>query len=376
MAEISDIYCPLPFGHTLVQTNGSFQVCCQHKTPDKYLVNINQHPYRVWNQSQYLQEIQESFKNNQRHPGCHRCWKNEELGQPSQRTRQLTEYKLLKVIDCSQKIWPSVVEVQLGNLCNLKCLMCNEQDSSALLAENQQLGIAINQQTDFNWTNQGFDNLKQLLESRPKIINIRGGEPFYNKDLLHLIQNLPAESYQQSLLHITTNATRWSPEWKEALKKFKLVRLMLSIDAVDDLYEYIRFPGKWQDVVTNVADMKQCSNVKLLINAVVQNLNILNIGPLIKWSQEQNIHLELDQLSRPEYFVLTNLPDNLKTTACKHIQSVLATQLPDHIRNFLTNCLTQLTNSKFDPVLWQQFQNIIDMRDTTRGNSYKEFLYV
>ena len=85
------------------------------------------------------------------------------------------------------------VEIQLGNLCNLTCLMCNENSSSAILSENIKLGINKVKQKNFTWNDISFDYLYEILLSGPKIVNIRGGEPLYNKKLLKLIEDLPEE---------------------------------------------------------------------------------------------------------------------------------------------------------------------------------------
>jgi molybdenum cofactor biosynthesis enzyme MoaA len=243
------------------------------------------------------------------------------------------------------------------------------------LAENQQLGIAVKQQNEFDWTATGLENLEQLLTSGPKVINIRGGEPLYNKDLLRVVENLPEHICKNSLLHITTNATRWNSQWQQALSKFRLVRIMLSIDAVEELYEYIRFPGSWPTVVDNVQAMKQCGNMKFLINAVVQNLNILHLDKLIHWSQQQNIHLELDQLYSPDYLSLTNLPDSIKHQAVVQLTNLANSKIPPHLKLFVSNCVTQLEKSTFDPDLWATFEHIVGMRDQLRGKSYKNFFH-
>ena len=109
-------------------------------------MNVNKNSIDEWLNSDYLSQVRESFSKDERHPGCSECWKKEDVGFISMRHRTAREYEILK-IDTEQKQIKNV-EIALGNLCNLKCLMCNEQDSSSFLAENKQLGINLVEQKD------------------------------------------------------------------------------------------------------------------------------------------------------------------------------------------------------------------------------------
>ena len=371
----SDNFCALPFGHTTITTNGNYAVCCIHKTPTDFQVNINHSELTQWLKSDYLQQVRQSFLNGERHPGCRTCWINEDLGQVSMRNTTATEYKILGVAKTT-KI-PVNIEIQLGNLCNLSCLMCDENNSSLILAENIKLKINQHSQEDFKWTEIGFKNLQDIISIGPKILTILGGEPFYNKKLLSILESLPQESCQNTLLHIATNATQWNPRWAEALKKFNLVRMMFSIDATESLYEYIRYPGVWKETNLNIDQIMSGNNIKPLVNTTIQNLNIGSIGTIIQWSKEKNLYLQLTQLRQPRWLTITNLPRHLKINAIAHLETVLEWDLTVYLKQQLTSYHTQLTDSLEYPdnlEYWIEFQTQIGLRDMVRNNSYKQFL--
>jgi molybdenum cofactor biosynthesis enzyme MoaA len=373
-------FCPVPFGHVMIATNGDYQVCCLHPTPSDQKVNIGQHAYETWRDSNYLKQVQKNFRENRPDPGCVHCWKQENLGNRSLRQRLLEEYTMLGVHTADDLVtYPVNVEINLGNLCNLKCLMCNETASSALLAENIRLGINQYQQKDFHWSSQAFENLQQLLSRGPKIINIRGGEPFYNKDLLTLIQNLPQDMCETSLLHITTNATVWNENWAQALQKFRLVRVMISLDGVGDTYEYLRYPGDWQQVEQNVLDMQAITNMKLLVHCVAQNLNVTRLGQMADWCQQHNLYLEFDQLIDPPWLSFLNLPRVNKLRAIEALAQDLKQTRPAQVASFMQGCLDQLTHAtqQEDNVkLWQQFQTQVGLRDRLRNTDYHRLLQI
>ena len=367
-------FCPLPFAHTMLDTTGTYQICCQHTTPLPHQLNIREARLDQWKKSAYVEEVKRSFINNQQHPGCNNCWQTESLEQTSYRQLVANDYiSIFKVNHNTDHLVD--VELQLGNLCNLTCLMCNESASSAILAENKRLGVNRHDQSEFVWGDSTFDNLKHLLDLEPNTLTIRGGEPLYNKLLLNLLEQLPEQVCRKMMLHITTNATVWNDRWANTIKKFKLVRFMFSLDATKDLFEYIRFPGQWALVENNVKHISKINNVKPLIHCTVQNLNIGRIGDIIRWSMEQNIWLNFFQLIDPPHFYITVLPLSHKARVLEHLDDCLAIpQLPAHLENFISSCRSQIIESlstQQDHVLWQQCLDYLEPRDTLRGNSHR-----
>jgi molybdenum cofactor biosynthesis enzyme MoaA len=255
--------------------------------------------------------------------------------------------------------------------------MCDETYSSVILAENKQLGVNLHEQSEFSWSTAAVDNLKQLFDLQPKIINIRGGEPLYNKSLLDILERLPEQTCRKIMLHVTTNATVWNDRWASVIKKFKLVRFMFSVDATKDLYEYLRFPGKWTQTETNVKHIASIDNVKPLVHCVVQNLNIGRLSDIIQWSLTQNIWLNLTQLVDPPYLGITVMPADIKPQVLEHLAHCLTIpQLPSHLEKFISSCQTQITeslSSQQDLVLWEQCLDYLAPRDQLRGNSHRKF---
>ena len=365
-------YCAMPFNHVSVGNNGDYQICCIHPVPQEYKQNINQTSVDEWLQNPYLNEVKSAFAEDKQHPGCQRCWQQETSGTQSIRQVQAKEYKIIGAKPVQSRILH--IEVAVGNLCNLSCVMCSEYNSSAILAENRQLGIAVLDQREFIWTECAFKNLQQILDYRPRVIHLRGGEPLYNKRILELLDNFPAEHARNTLLHLTTNATTWTEQWQQTLSKFKSVRMMLSVDAVDELSEYIRYPSKFVQVEHNIKQIITCSNIKPVIHTTVQNLNIMRIGQVIQWAKGMNIYLMLDLLVQPDYLEITNLPLVLKQQAIEHLHTVLAQDLDPHIQSEISAYKTALETATFDQPLWQRFVDNVSRRDAVRLNSHRDFL--
>lgn len=370
---MSDHFCPVPFGHGMVDTRGFYHTCCLNYTPDLYAQNIRQVDYTHWQKNEYLDQVRQSFLRGEKHPGCNRCWITEERGEDSYRQRVLKEYKILGIDKTSRKIVNA--EIQVGNLCNLSCMMCNEYASSALLAENKRLGISQLDQKTLTWDDAAWNNLQILLESPDlKVLNIRGGEPFYNKRFLESIEQMPIDRCRGIVLHLTTNGTVWNDRWKKALSRFKLVRLMFSLDGTGDLYEYIRYPASWTEVESNIIEMQSLPNVNAMVHCTVQNLNIHALNSLIDWCNKNQIYLEFEQLYNPPYLRLYNLPEHLKTRALESLQQARLTTLDSHIIKSITSYIKLLKDNEFDPSLWEEFIKKVSIRDQHRNRNFELFL--
>lgn len=368
-------YCPLPFGHVCVNTLGDYQVCCQHRAPPEHLQNISDTRPVEWFNNKYLQEVQQAFLNDQRHPGCYMCWRDEDQGKSSMRSRISQEHRLLGLRP--GEIKTVNVEIQAGNLCNLSCIMCSEIDSSVILAENQRLGINRIQPSDVKWNDAAWHNLEEVLALNPRILNIRGGEPLYNKKLLEIVESIPQERCESMLLHITTNATAWSDRWARALERFRVVRIMMSIDAVGPVYEYIRHPGKWSTVDQNVDQMLKMPNLKLVVYSLVQNLNISNLELLVDWCQEKNIFLQFQKLYSHKYLELTNIPEHMVDSTIEQLHRCRNKLTDPKIQKFIESCIEDLDQRKvrgFNPALWNEFVEQMSIRESLRGNDHRNII--
>ncbi len=374
-------FCALPFHHLMIRSDGTCQICCQHQTAPAHAVNINRTDVDTWLSGPYVQEVRGMFLADQRPPGCAACWTQEDIGAASMRTRSAREYEILGVDTAHPRV--ENLEIDLGNLCNLKCLMCSEKNSSALLAENRKLGINKIEQQDMDWTDLGYKQVQKLIQQRPKVLNIRGGEPLYNRRLLDLVEEIPDEQARTMVLHITTNATVWNQRWHTALRRFRIIRMMFSVDAVGDLYEYMRFPAVWTEVEKNITDICQLPNVRPLVHAVVQNLNISRLDRLIDWCHDRSLYLEFEHLSRDmstgqsitEHLQIQNLPPAQKTLAVDSLTHLAnRSHLPEHLSLFVRGCLQILDRSVADPHAWQRFRDQIQPRDRLRDRSYQRFI--
>lgn len=367
-------FCALPFHHTKIEPDGFYSVCCSHRVPEPHRRNIRDTTAEQWYHSSYLSEVRESFLRDERHPGCSLCWQNEDQNQRSMRIRTQREYEILGV-DVHR---PAIknIEIQASNLCNLSCLMCNERNSSVIQAENRRLGISVMGEHDLRWTEQHFRNLQDLLAQEFQVLNVLGGEPFYNKRLLSVLQAIPEPVARRATLQIITNGTVYNQQWQSVMERFGLVRIMFSVDAVDDLYGYMRYPGVWLEVDRNIKAIKELTRTKCMVNCTVQNLNILYLDGVIDWCLDNDLWLELAVLQHPAYLAMTNLPLDLRRLAHERLEQWCNRYRQPNIQGPLQDFRALFQANLQDPgtELWHEFQQQIAQRDLIRGNSWQKFL--
>ena len=374
------IFCILPFVHSCIRTNGDITLCCHSREKSQY--NIKTSTVDQWWNSDYLATVKNQMLLGQRLTECTTCYNVEDRGFVSARNQKNKEYKILQIkhadkiltyLRYDQLEQPIDIEIQLTNLCNLKCIMCNEVESSAILTENKKLQIAVYDQDVFNWNVDAIDKLKDLFETnKDTLINIRGGEPFMVPQIKEILQHsISTGSAEHIMLHITTNCTKFDSQWVNILDKFKQIRIMCSLDAVGNLSEYIRYNSHWPLVEENISLMRTIKDVNIVVNATVQNLNLIGLPQLITWCQKENLFLLLNILEDPRYLQIDVLPSKLLEQALELLVTAKNELTNPAIIVNLDNLIDKLsqTESKYQLPEWHEFLRNINLRESIRLNS-------
>lgn len=318
-------------------------------------------------QDSYMNNLRTSMINNEPVGDCLSCYTQEKNFGSSMRTEGLRDYKFDNK-DVQQQLidlqWmdlknPKRLEIHVSNLCNLKCLTCNPSDSSSFLAENKLLGISNHNQTDFTINESTLNNVIELLvNGNVDLLDLRGGESMLVPSIRTTLDNLPEYVYKNTTLRIQTNGTVLTRAWKDLLKRFSKVEIMLSVDSVDEYNKYIRYPANWDDIQEFADWVVLQSNIHCFVACTVSNLNLLSLDMLIEWCKKQNLYCHLAILRSPEIYKFTNLPGDVLKKAQQKLDSYSLPKISGIIA-------AEPENNKD---LWQSFCSAIDMRDKHRGN--------
>jgi len=262
---------------------------------------------------------------------CNACWEQESQGLKSRRF--LKEYHHTGVVPAEK---PSLryLDLRLSNKCNLQCKMCTVTDSDQIYnlgIELKNKGITdLLYQPDIVTHNIPTKKLLNLVLNLPNLEFIRfaGGEPFIMPEVEDFLQQLIDSKKTHVMIEFITNCTTVKNSVLEKLKQFDSISIGASIDAIEDQFEYQRYPAKWSVVEKNFKKLYDCNFKYTNLTPCISMLNLTNIHNFMEWANQfpraSNIFNEVDT---PTFLNFRHVPMSERTElieAAKNIQSVNA----------------------------------------------------
>ena len=319
-------FCAVPFVSTMINTDTTVRYCCmvkgsfnKLKKPDgkNFYTCKDNFITEAWNSTD-MREIRKSMIKGDKIEGCEVCYLQEESGRTSNREHSINEWKwrlgepelqkrIQQAIDNDGIVYddPVYLDLRLGNLCNLKCRMCNPWNSSQIYKEhleivehdkdyekvwNKTFGILP---TNIMDEQQWFDHdimWDQVISLIPKLkkVYMTGGEPTLIKNNFKFMKNCIEQCRKDILLFFNTNCTNINKNFLDLIKQFDNVNINASMDGIGFVNEYIRAPSDWTQISTNIEAIAQLPNVHLGITPTVQVYNIFNLVEILKWVEQLN----------------------------------------------------------------------------------------
>ena len=377
-------FCVAPWFGLYLDSDKKISPCCEYKESHHEYDQIKEYFH-----SDSLNRLREDLLNGVKNPNCISCWKDEEKGGDSLRlisNRTIgmnTNIRLMDQIKNPKLSNVKSFELTLGNLCNLKCIMCHPGLSSQLLAEaelNPSLKPRYNPRYNPSWTQKEFDWPKgqDFVEwcdrYLPQAIHIKftGGEPFIIPWLHDAIQRIPDEQKKKCILHFTTNLTIVNEKILNYFTKFKEVWLSVSVEGFNKTHEYLRFGHSWSKLCDNLEKIKGVdhNNLKLKINHVVQAPSYHSIIDMVNFFDEQQLEIHPILLTKPKHFHISAITKKTKQ------QFLDATE---NYSGFNKNFISFVRSStkkylKQDTALTKEMINHLSDFDKVRGNHYQNII--
>ena len=157
------------------------------------------------------------------------------------------------------------VNWKFGSTCNLACRMCSPTISSHMNKtlnafknenENEFSKYEISPVADSFTTPETMSKLKALLPQLETLM-ISGGEPFLSNDVeIILKEAIKNKDNEHITLIITTNGTKFIKPKLDIFLKFKKLELIISIDGMEDTYDYIRYPFTFNMLHERIQNLK------------------------------------------------------------------------------------------------------------------------
>jgi len=377
---------------------GAALLCCHSRTflKDNNNQQIFWHTHSLqdaWN-SQTRLEIQTALESGVQHPNCQACWDDENTGTKSRR-----QHYLELNIDYSNTVdAPLLVDLKLGNLCNLSCRTCNPWVSSKW-AKDWWLAIDSKKENNpyptfelylkenfktgrlsYNDDNTGFwDQLNDWLPYA-QYIDIYGAEPMLLHKLFNILKYCIAQGYNtKQILHFNTNCTIWNQQYIDILCKFKQVYFDLSIDGLYDHFDYIRNGESWDVVSANIdrydklkSQNEARHNVSICIT--ISFFNIYYLDEIFEYFEQRDWHIHFNMAHLPQHVNIKIIPQEVKQAIKEKLLRSTSQQFLHEIAPILTYMDETLEPNimAYKKSLWSELVRIADELDVIRKQNFKE----
>ena len=412
---ISPTFCVYPWMEFMVGPGDYFRICCVAKgsikteSGEDYKV-VRNSLNEVWN-SYGLREVRRKMLAGEKVSACSHCYYQESVGRLSYRESANAEWlsggwrrEILRRIKTSRSNGcrvdrpPLYMDIRPGNLCNLKCRMCNPGNSSKIQQEYKELlrdrkeeisplignGYFNRKKTEGWWENPAL--WKDIHSWMPEVkqLYFTGGEPTLIEQNRELLDYVKKEGLSKKMyLTFNLNCTH-IPAWLiDTVKNFKQVSFCLSVDGYREVQEYIRFPSKWRIIEKNIRKILKTvgGNVQVAFTPVMQVYNILHFTDLLfyidRLQKEFGFEIKRSLLlcTDPSYLDIAILPQNVRDKALKKISAYRDTYCGrdsyflENLKSVENILQTQFKSSETILNRFFQYTRILDEK---RGNNFKK----
>lgn len=260
--------------------------CCSAQPESVDLTWVDQHPDQLFNTNNLLKE-REQMLNNQVVESCHvACWLPESNNLPSRRT-QMKTWRMTHTNTHVEH--PEILNLILGKTCNLTCVYCCKQYSSAwtkdilnngiyledprFLLTTQDRLLSKTSQPELENSNSYKKMLQAVLHFRAvdKII-ISGGEPFLFNNLPDLVNELS----DAKSINITTGLGVDPKRLEKMIARINNksnLQISVSIENCDNFYEFVRYNNAWSRFTTNMT-LLQDNGLSISLMSTLSNLTV------------------------------------------------------------------------------------------------------
>lgn len=252
-------YCPAPEMGIDIDAQGYIKVCCV--TGNKVAHLEDEIDWANFFVSERWTSIREDIQTGNSKV-CEGCARRERQGIISQ--RQQLRYNAgihTNELNYSQ---PINIDIDLGNVCNLWCVMCNSTKSTKWhkIDKDGELHKFNNYPLiqPFKFKRKYIDNVLDKMFDKVQRCSFKGGEPFAYKDFEYTLEWLLKKNCRNA--EMITNGTLWSEKYNDIFSKFPRVFFTVSVDGRYRVSDWIRYDkiSSYQVVRNNIGQMSKLKN--------------------------------------------------------------------------------------------------------------------
>ena len=352
-------FCVLPF--TSLYGGRESMPCCEYKGEIDTPENWTSTPIdELWH-SEKFQNVRRKFYKQKLPNECTICIQDEQQGIESKR-----QYSNKKFEEKTNRYYniptltpdvPTDYDMRLSNYCNLECVMCGPNHSTAIASritdypQSDDFHIKVRLAT-YRKNTEYFSYMKQHISKVKKIL-LAGGEPFLMPDVIEFLKQLSESKATPNIdLRILTNGTVFRSQWIEYLSSYKSLTIQVSLDGVGNVLEYVRYPNRWKKVYNNLKQLKelqnQNENIQINLNPCVHLLNLTGIHKVLETGIEFGFNVSpsfVYEANGHDYLRISRLKDDVRNKEADILEQKAKTY---HRHSFDEAFINSIRQAKFD----------------------------
>jgi len=271
-------FCPAAWNSLYIEPGGGIRNCCLAKDD---IGTAEQNLHDVVTGSKSI-EIKQAMLSGQEISSCRQCW-------PDTQWAMRDSFVDAYFVGKDQSLFSSVdnfklqyLDLRWHNTCNFSCVYCGPEVSSSWARE---LGLPNRMdRTELNaLKDRVLDNLDHVDH-----VYLAGGEPLLIKENAVLLERLHAIN-PNARIFVNSNISHAGPDnvvyqW---LTRFPRAFWLISAEARDQRFDYIRYGGSWTEFERNLAQIRRDFKPgQIGFNAVLCTLNAIDIWRFVDWAFE------------------------------------------------------------------------------------------
>jgi MoaA/NifB/PqqE/SkfB family radical SAM enzyme len=353
---LKDSFCSSPWFHLRLTYNGDFEECRWFKDPESG-TNISTTSIMEFYNHDRMKSLRTNLLNGEFVKGCASCYYEDKFNKLSGRTRQLLKSAIdVNNFELTARSSPHFVEfahsqhtqgssnyhiadlqIDLGNICNSACIMCDPKASSKLEQDYVKLHKINpvqfkNPKNYTSWTRDP-ETVKRVVDEIStfedlKYIHFIGGETLYDPAFYNICEQLVANGISQNVIvGTTTNGTIYDQRVEHLIKQFKEFHLGISIESVTELNDYIRYPGKIADIKANIdkfLKLRKESKLYISLRITPNVFTISQLDQLFEYMIENNVIAEsCNVLYKPECLQIELMPEIVRDSVVTKLNKLI-----------------------------------------------------
>ena len=423
--NFTNTFCPSPWFHIRIRYDGTFEECRWAEWRIKNNVSIRDMSLREFYNSDIMVKFRSDMLQGKRLHQCESCYYEDSFGKISGRQRQLLksgiqQNNFAKTIRSSPhfehfrfslehagtaEYWPTDLQIDLSNVCNSACIMCQPDASSRVQADYKKLHT-INPEifampSEFrSWVRdpEVLEKFCTELTEIPgiKYIHFLGGETLYDEAFYTICERLVSSGQSHNMIiGTTTNGTIYDDRVERLIKNFKEFHLGISIETITNLNDYIRYPGKITEILPNIdrfLHLRSDSGLYVSLRFTPNVFTISEIDQMFEYMMGHNVIAENSQiLFDPAYLKIELMPDDIRMATLQRLDALITrhrlTQnhqvntrrsdlIPEVIANIVWEFKKFLTDYKVPDnadFLRRQLVTVLKAWESLRGNNILDY---